>query len=87
MTVAEYILLKKSLMKEKKTPFRSGVMHKLLVYDNGAIVGYGYVIMYPDGKVSAPELFNIKGDKLPEQWYQLQMTNDHFNVVVPRNVQ
>lgn len=73
--------------KKKKSGTKSGIMHKLIVYDNGAMIGYGFVIMYPDGKVSAPELFDIAGKKLPEGWYQLQMTHEHYPVVVARNVQ
>ena len=86
--MAELKLVRSLMTNTKKPTFRNGVMHKLVVYDNGAIVGYGFVIMYPDGKVSAPELFELfAGNSLPVQRYQLQMTNDHFNVVVPRNVQ
>lgn len=71
----------------KKATTKNGVMHKLIVYDNGAMIGYGFVITYQDGEMSQPELFDIKGDKLPEGWYQLTMTNEHRPVVVPRNIQ
>jgi len=75
-------------LKDRKKPAtKNGVMHKLLVYDNGAMIGYGFVITYPDGKMTAPELFDIAGKKLDEGWYQLTMTNEHYNVVVPRNIQ
>lgn len=73
--------------KKPKSATKSGVMHKLIVYDNGAMIGYGFVITYPDGKMSQPELFDIRGEKLAEGWYQLSMTHEHYNVVVPRNVQ
>lgn len=76
-----------SKKKKPKSATKSGVMHKLYVYDNGALIGYGFVITYPDGRMSAPELFDIGGKKLPEGWYQLQMTQEHYNVVVPRNIQ
>ena len=70
-----------------KNTTKSGVMHKLLVYDNGAMIGYGFIIAYPNGALSKPELFNIKGEKLPEGWYQLTMIDERYNVVVPRNIQ
>ena len=82
-TTLEYIPLKD----RKKPSIKNGVMHKLIVYDNGAMIGYGFVITYPDGKMTAPELFDIAGRKLPEGWYQLTMTAEHYNVVVPRNIQ
>ena len=62
-------------------------MHKLIVYNNGAMIGYGFIIAYPDGKISAPELFDIHGVKLSEGWYQLTMTTEYYNVVVPRSIQ
>jgi hypothetical protein len=71
----------------KRSGIKNGVMHKLIVYDNGAMIGYGFVITFPGGAMSAPELFDIAGKKLPEGWYQLTMTNEHFNVVVPRRIQ
>ena len=66
---------------------KNGVMHKVIVYDNGALVGYGYVISYPDGEMSKPDLFDIAGNKLSEGWYQINVTSDHFNVVVPERIQ
>jgi len=75
------------LNKRVKPTIKNGVMHKLVVYDNGALIGYGFVITYNDGEMSAPELFDIRGEKLPEGWYQLSMTNEHLPVVVPRNIQ
>ena len=70
----------------KRSGIRCGVMHKLLVYDHGALIGYGFVISYPDGEMSQPDLFDIAGGKLPEGWYQLTVT-EHFSVVVPQRVQ
>jgi hypothetical protein len=75
------------LVKKNKPAIKNGVMHKLYVYDSGALIGYGFLITYADGKMSQPELFDITGNKLPEGWYQLTMSNEHYNVVVPRNVQ
>lgn len=62
-------------------------MHKLIVYDNGALIGYGFVVHYANGRMSDPMLFDIGGTGLPVGWYQLTMTNEHYCVVVPRNIQ
>lgn len=63
-------------------------MHKVFVYSNGALLGYGFVIMYADGKMSAPELFDIGGNRLPENaWYEIQMSDEKYSVIVPRNIQ
>lgn len=62
-------------------------MQKLMVYEHGACIGYGFTIMYPDGKMSQPDLFDLKGDRLAEGWYQLQVTDTRWNVVVPMRIQ
>jgi len=67
--------------------FKIGVMHKIIVYDNGAIIGYGYVIIDNKGDMSTPDLFDIKGTRLPEGWYTLQVGTEYFNVVIPDNIQ
>lgn len=74
--------------RKKKHPTQSGMMHKVFVYSNGALLGYGFVIMYADGKMSAPELFDIGGNRLPENaWYEIQMSDEKYSVIVPRNIQ
>lgn len=71
----------------KKRTIKTGIMHKLIVYDNGALIGYGFVTYYADGKMSAPMLFDLSGKGLPEGWYQLTMTHEHYHIVEPRNIQ
>lgn len=73
--------------KKRKPQFMNGIMHKLIVYENGAMIGYGYVIRYSDGDTSLPDLFDIRGERLPEGWYQLQVQKESYTVVVPKNVQ
>lgn len=77
-------------MKIRKPPTTlSGIMHKLLVYDfdTGALIGYGYMISYPSGFTSKPELFDIAGERLGGGMYNLQPTSECWDVVVPRNIQ
>ena len=77
-------------MKDRAKPTTmNGVMHKLIVFEieTTAIVGYGYIIHFSDGRTSKPELFDFAGGRLPGGTYQLQTIDEQFNVVVPRNVQ
>ncbi len=71
----------------KRSGIKCGVMHKLVVYENGALVGYGFVISYPDGEMSKPDLYDIAGKELPAGLYQLTILDGHFSVVVPTRVQ
>lgn len=68
---------------------QSGIMCKVFAYDGpgGALLGSGWVIYYSDGKFSHPDLFDIKGEKLPEGWYTLRVTDETKLVVIPRMVQ
>lgn len=74
---------------KKKRPiaFRNGVMTKLHAYDNGALVGYGFMISYPNGVVTKPELFDIAGNRLASGYYQLNVTEENYPVVVPKKIQ
>lgn len=68
---------------------QSGIMCKVFAYDvpGGALLGTGWVIYYSDGNFSHPDLFDIKGEKLPEGWYTLRVTDETKLVVIPRMVQ
>lgn len=74
-------------MSNQKVGFSNGVMQKLVVYDNGAIVGYGHIIILVDGRMGEPQLFDLKGRPLEPQWYQLQVTEEKHYVVVPKRIQ
>ena len=71
----------------KGMTFKIGVMHKILVYDNGAIIGYGYVTINHKGDMSNPDLYDIKGMRLPEGWYTLKITEENFLVNIPDRIQ
>ena len=61
----------------------SAVMQKLLVYQNNNRVGYGYVIIRGDGRMSAPTLLSDDGKILPQgEWYNLVMTSEQHLVVI-----
>lgn len=64
-------------------------MQKLEVYSHETqqLIGHGYVILYPNGTHSAPELFDLMGVKLPEGWYVIKVTGENRNVVVPKGIQ
>ena len=49
----------------------------------GERVGHGYVIHYNDGAMSEPFIVSDAGEKLPQEWYNLQITDEVWNVVVP----
>lgn len=70
-----------------KTLIKFGVMHKVLAFEEGIQVGTGYFIHYADDRVSEADLIDDKGDRLPEGWYQLLVTGEQFNVVVPTREQ
>lgn len=76
-------------MKNKSKPPYSGLMCKVYAYEQGsdAMLGSGWIIYRDDGKTMAPELFDLKGVKLPEGWYTLKVTNEKHMVVIPRMVQ
>lgn len=62
-------------------------MQKLVVYENGAIVGHGHIIILANGKMSAPTLVDLRGKELEPAWYQLQVTDEKHYVVVPKRIQ
>jgi len=62
-------------------------MFKVNAYQDGGLIGSGFVIHYPDGELSAPDLIDIKGDRLPEGWYELKPTGERRTVVVPTRKQ
>ena len=70
-------------------PPQMGLMCKVLAYDKpgGALLGSGWLLYRGDGKVMAPDLFDLIGEKLPEGWYNLQITQESYCVVIPRMVQ
>jgi hypothetical protein len=70
-----------------KVQIKNGILHKMIVFDNGIQVGTGYVIYYPSGRMSDPILISPTGEKLPEGWYHLIMTDEQWNVVVPMRKQ
>jgi len=67
----------------------SGVMHKMIVYDmeTGTLLGTGYIVHYADGKMSEPLLVGLNGEPLPPSWFNLQMTDERWPVVVPMRIQ
>lgn len=71
----------------KKVGISNGVMQKLIVYDNGAIVGYGHIIILADGRMEEPTLVDLRGKQLEPAWYQLQVTEEKHYVVVPKRIQ
>ena len=62
-------------------------MQKLVVYDNGAIVGHGYIIILANGNMSTPTLVDFRGKPIEAGWYQLQVTDEKHYVVVPKRIQ
>jgi hypothetical protein len=76
-------------MPNKSKPPHLGLMCKVLAYSQpgGALLGSGWIIYRNDGNVMAPELFDLAGEKLPEGWYHLQITQESKCVVIPRMVQ
>lgn len=62
-------------------------MQKLIVYDNGAIIGYGHVITLTNGRMSTPTLVDFRGRELAPGWYQLKITDEKHYVVVPKRIQ
>lgn len=70
-------------------PPRNGIIQKVLVMEqtSHAIIGSGWVLYRDDAKMMAPELFDLMGNKMPEGWYTLQVTDDVKTVVIPRMVQ
>lgn len=65
----------------------SAIMQKILVYKGDTRIGYGYIIMRPDGRTMQPTLFNDDGEALPPDWYNLVMTDEQHLVVMNRTKQ
>lgn len=67
----------------------NGIMCKVFAYDGpgGALLGSGWIIYRDDGNMASPDLFDLKGNKLPEGWYTLRVTDEVKPVVIPRMVQ
>lgn len=69
----------------------TGLLQKILVYEHGkpigeaALIGTGWVEIYPNGRSSAPNLYDLKGIRLPQGWYQLAPQDDFRFVVLPVN--
>lgn len=84
-----YYYFHKPMNKNKAKPPHLGIMQKIYAYEQGseALLGTGWIITRDDGKQSAPELFDLKGVKLPEGWYTLRVTKEQHLVVIPRMVQ
>ena len=78
-------------MSKSQTPriskSKSAIMTKVLVMENGAMIGSGFIIEYPDGGFFVPALIDFKGDEIAPGAYELTRTNDSFPVVVPMGVQ
>ena len=65
----------------------NAILHYFDVYTNfGIVVGKGYVVSYPDGYMSTPELVDFSGERLPSDWYQMKMT-DYKPCIVPKRHQ
>ena len=62
-------------------------MTKVLVMENGAMIGSGFIIEYADGGFFVPALIDFAGVEIPPGAYELTRTNDSFPVVVPMGVQ
>lgn len=74
-------------MSSKKIGFTNGVLQKMVVYDNGAIVGHGYIVILVDGRMSQPTLFDLRGRELEPGWFTIQVTDEKHYVVVPKRIQ
>ena len=82
------MLEKKS--KKNRVIQKTGLRHKIIVYesDGGAIIGRGWVIVCNDGSMSAPELYDLRGEPITERdWFKLQITEESDLVVVAGRVQ
>lgn len=68
---------------------RSGIMFKVLAYEStgDSLLGVGWMIISENGETQPPDLFDENGFKLPEGWYRLVITEEKFNVVIPRMIQ
>lgn len=62
-------------------------MQKLIVYDNGAIIGHGYVTILVNGRMGIPVLYDFVGKPIDPGWYQLKITDEKHYVVVPKRIQ
>jgi len=63
------------------------MLTKVMVMDNGACIGVGYVFQTFTGETFRPVLFDLKGEPLAEGWYQLQPTDDRQLAIAPMRMQ
>lgn len=80
-----------NLNKKQKPATIPGLMQKLLVYEHGkplgeaALIGSGWVELLHNGVMRPPELYDLKGIRLPVGWYQLVPTEEYKNVILMRS--
>lgn len=71
----------------RKAEQTTAIMQKVIVFNNQVRIGYGYVFHYDNGKMNGPDLYRDNGEKLPEGYYNLLMTDEINLIVIPRNKQ
>jgi hypothetical protein len=73
---------------EKPTGSKSVMLRKIVVYQDAAMVGSGWVLTDGPTMVNTPVLVDFKGELLPtNQMYTIQMTDSEQLVVTPERVQ
>lgn len=77
------------MKKGKKSSTVTGLLQKILVYEHGkpmgeaALLGSGWTEVYNNGVMSAPDLYDFQGVRLPPGWYQLVPTEEFKHVILP----
>lgn len=78
--------MKKCPLCDKMHDSQTAIMTKFIVIDRqGNQVGFGYVI-WKDGTMREPTLFDNEGNRLPEQWYTLVAVEQEL-VIAPERIQ
>lgn len=65
--------------------WRNGLLHYFNVWKDNVMIGNGYCVSRGE-HVGQPVLIGLNGERLPEDWYTLQMTKYKI-CIVPKRIQ
>lgn|GEM_PF-4190558 len=78
--------IRENTQKETVIAWRNAILQEIEVYLDHQLIGTGYLVTKSNGDISRPKLFDLNGNKLPQGWYTLKMTESKL-CIIPKNIQ